>query len=63
MEGEWREESAGKETKGESWVEKKKEYDDYWERSSTRYTEYPRTSVKISDITDLDKAFDKVLMH
>lgn len=61
MEGEWREEQAGQVTKGEKWIEKKKDYDNYWERSSTRYTEYPKTGVKIDHISDLDKAFEKVL--
>jgi hypothetical protein len=61
MEGEWREEKAGKLTKGERWSEKKKEEDDYWERKSTRYTEYPKTITRINDIDDLDKAVDQVL--
>ena len=62
MEGEWREEKAGQSTKGEKWVEKKKEYDNYWERQSTKYTEYPKTVTQLGDINDLDQAVDKVLM-
>jgi hypothetical protein len=40
--GEWREEFKGEPINGERWTEMFKEEDDYWERKSERYTEYPR---------------------
>lgn len=43
--GEWREQYKGDPIHGERWTEMKKEEDDYWERKSERYTEYPKQFV------------------
>ena len=53
--GEWREEHKGEPIQGERWTELLKEEDDYWERRSERYTEYPR------QLTDIDNAIDNIL--
>jgi len=44
-ESEWREEKQGEQTTGEKSVEMTKDADDYWEKRSTRYTEYPKKMV------------------
>ena len=54
--GEWREEFKGKQSTGEKWAEMLNEDDDYWERRSEKYTEYPKPQIK-----DIERAFDELL--
>ena len=44
--GEWREEIPATHCQGEKWTERLKEEDDYWERRSEKYTEYPKYVVE-----------------
>jgi len=44
--GEWREIFPGKEANGEKWTEMLKEEDDYWERRSEKYNDFPKPIVQ-----------------
>lgn len=54
--GEWREVFPGKEANGEKWTEMLKEEDDYWERRSEKYNDFPKPIVN-----DIQNAFDELI--